>query len=563
MSPFRSIQFYKSDILNLLFYCSLAFLPATMTNAQKVVQVLQPQTYSWFEGGQQISDSTARFFLTSKKSANFSHDQALLIEQWKRDSFQIEQPKDSSWPIINAAFDLIHLPLKEGSAIIGSNSFECDILFSELTFFTKEGNVKWHMGYEEEYFNNAGILSIGQVGEDAMAITLIDDSVIYFNFDGEEIHYIVPPPVYSMVLYNNTHVYGAQLDRLYKLGLDFEELEYIDTDTIEFFGVGGDARFLLGTSSGLLLIDDLLDIRAANSEIKNVISGKRIDSLIWVINHDGLFQLDSQLNTLHFFPIEPAESMKFLWSYNDTVFVVSDFHGIQHSDFVVRQYVPDKIITSKPIDISITNLNLPDQVIFEEWNGYPFAHTYRFDFIDIEVWNQSMDTITSLVINCDWGEYFSNCAYILNEWKVDSIEILPQNKKLISLGQFITEPVYYFSVNRNFCFWVDYANGKPDIMPQNDAMCRKAEIVSNISNLEANDKVIVYPNPAFDHIIIHIESDHNPKEVKIYTSDGALVESVVVYDDREKISTLYYPPGLYYLIIREKNKVFHQRFVKQ
>jgi len=230
---------------------------------------------------------------------------------------------------------------------------------------------------------------------------------------------------------------------------------------------------------------------------------------------------------------------------------------------VVRQYVPDKIITSKPIDISITNLNLPDQVIFEEWNGYPFAHTYRFDFIDIEVWNQSLDTITSLVINCDWGEYFSNCAYILHEWKVDSIEILPQNKKLISLGQFITDPVYYFSVNRNFCFWVDYANGKPDIMPQNDAMCKKAEIVSNISNLEANDQVIVYPNPASDYIIIHIESDHNPKEVKIYTSDGALVESVVVYDDREKISTLYYPPGLYYLIIREKNKVFHQRFVKQ
>src|SRR5687768_13224686 len=123
-------------------------LPAIITliiashvcSGQKLVASLQPTTYVDFMAAHEVSDSITRYYFTSRESRYKSYYLSYIIDfNNQSKTFNVQPLVENQFSVFTSSYELIVLPFPDGSSIIGSNGFQCDITASELLQVDADG----------------------------------------------------------------------------------------------------------------------------------------------------------------------------------------------------------------------------------------------------------------------------------------------------------------------------------------------------------------------------------------------------------------------------------------
>jgi len=530
--------------------------------SQEVVMVLQPVMNSYLRAGQQLTDSTARYFLGSRESNYLSNSNTYFADfNASTGELSIQSPVDTfegNWRYIAGSYEFFHVSIENGSAIIGSNGFECDITLAQLAYVTKEGTFNWLLDHSTSFPVDI-IDSIGFVALDVWAVIGENGQSHYFDVAGNELFYEEPPIVYFNIISQNGFNYGIRYDGVYKLNSDFESVMVFPINNPLFFHSAGNNEFVVSTLFGTVLLNEELEEISSNPEITRTFSIARTSDSFWMITPEGLYQVDSSLQVLDYYSPEPFETMRHVWAYHDTVFVGSEYNGNYHQDIVIRKYGPG-ITATNSIDVAITSLYIDTVIRVPDPGG--FGYSLLLDSVMVEIQNHGVDTITSLVINWDWQLFFAFCQSIYGEIIFENINIPPSQSQELQVGPFVTSP-FVAHIDQEFCFWVDFANRQPDVNPGNNRFCFETEIVNRINELSGNYNFSVSPNPAYDKITIDWGSEISNERLNINSGDGRLVYSTPVSGSNLTLDIQDWVTGVYYILIKNGDRINYLKFVKQ
>lgn len=535
---------------SVLLILSILVIMQQKSLSQELVASLQPTTFINIKGYQLINDSITRYFLTSDDSKFTSNDQVYIVDfNHLTKELDTRVLIDSQQYSLAAAFEIFLLPLFEGQSIVGSNGFECDITIADLLFLEKNGSVSWHLGWNE-ILANEFITSIGLVKKDVIIINT-NNLPIYLNINGDQEFFNLDPEAFYNVIKIKENYYGTNDDNIFKLNKEFEIIESIGGDSVSYFQQVDVDKFLVGTAVGTAIIDTHLNVVSSTFSVQNIVSGARSGDQFWVIDEEALHLLDADLMIDKTIMPEPREEMKYVSVFNDTAYVVSEYNGIHHKDFVMRKYVRETTLPSASMNVSIESIQMPDTILREIWNGLPYAFTLRFDSLGIDVFNHSVDTIHSLNINVDWSSEIW-CLSYHRQWDFDELEILPQQMATLQLEPFITDVMYY-GAPPQFCFWVDFANQQPDIYPDDNLLCGDAEIINKTIDPAQVKDFLIYPNPADEIIYVSSKSNDKIDRVNIYNCQVVLLYSVEGNNDIMEVPVEFLPPGMYLVGIEKRD----------
>jgi hypothetical protein len=90
-----------------------------------------------------------------------------------------------------------------------------------------------------------------------------------------------------------------------------------------------------------------------------------------------------------------------------------------------------------------------------------------------------------------------------------------------------------------------------------------ARDVNNASQLQAENSVMIYPNPAHENINIRLSSLQQGAMFVVYDANGKIVLSHRMTNSTKTISVKSLASGVYYVQIRNGKNVTTQKVVKQ
>jgi hypothetical protein len=98
-----------------------------------------------------------------------------------------------------------------------------------------------------------------------------------------------------------------------------------------------------------------------------------------------------------------------------------------------------------------------------------------------------------------------------------------------------------------------------------DTACQEIEVkaVSNTTYQADQDQWQLYPNPAGE--ILHLQTETPIETIQIFDATGREIRSYSVAPSKEGITVhiRQLPGGLYYLVLRLKDRVWSGKFVKR
>ncbi len=550
----KQFLFYNSFII--IFY--LIFLQPL--RSQEVVKVLQPNTTIGIKQYQQVNDSICRYLLTTNRSGNASNESAHYIDYYFASGKFVDNKliDSAGYSLLPDAYDLFQLKLADGLSIVASNGFECDILVSGLICIDKTGEVKWHKEYSD-FFQNGLLTGLGLVSNNIFAVISGDSTIKYYDLEGIETDISPILPVYSDIVYVNQSYYGTNDNRIYRLDDDFNVVNSHSTDSLIFFQYLGDNLFLLETLNGIETLDESLNTFTTSNLFSGIQSGTLLNGEIWLINNNGLDHLSADLSPIEFFPPEDFETMKFISTFHDTVFVASEYQGTFHSDFVIRSYLGSQVHLPVQMDISIEQLAFPEMVHVDQLPQFPEDFYLRFDSMGIEIRNRGLQTLHSCTVNCDWGTD-AYCVYFQRDWKIDSLNLLPGENEWIQLGSFSTE-LLTLGAGPEFCYWVDFPNELTDVAPDNDVGCGIANLVVGTENPNFGNGFKIYPNPARDHITLNEPTALDCKDIYFYDLSGKLALHQLMESTSQGISITSLHSGMYTVVLKGKHSTAYSTLI--
>jgi aminopeptidase N len=177
---------------------------------------------------------------------------------------------------------------------------------------------------------------------------------------------------------------------------------------------------------------------------------------------------------------------------------------------------------------------------FDQWyfgEGYPI---YAID------WHYSQDTLYINSLQTTSAE--TRFANVLLEFGIR------QNNKdsLISLRQ-----------TNSFSNWKVYLPGAVSSVsfdPRHWLLCKAAGL-NNTKSEEVNTKFKVIPNPARDEVSIQFSGHLGNYMLYLADSTGKILDSKESESQNIMIDINNYPPGMYFIIIRNNNTFYHEKFV--
>lgn len=532
--------------------------------SQKTVIVTQPSLFVDFAKAHQINDSIVKYYLTSSSTKSASNDHLIVLtfnlnnQQVHTDT--LRDPVDNYFRL-RSAYGFWSILMPDGSLILGTNNFECDITFSELIYYDKNGNVIWYIDpYEFEiYIQN--IQSIGLVSSDVLAIEQSGEQPwLYIALSGEQKYFDIPPPVYYNPFKLNGYWYVTRDDKVLKLNDSFEVVSYYSTDSIRFFQPVSDGKLLVGAGNNIYLLDTLLNELNASADLPESISGEASENSIWIATNDAIYELDTNLVILTSYSPQPNETVHYVSSKGQKAYVASTYDGLVHQDFVIREYAEDTTFNPTLHDLSLA-IQIPEKVIRIPNEQIPYLYQLRFDSILFVIKNNSIDTIESFNINYDWDTYYW-CSSIHGEWIIDSLQILPYDSGIVRLDSFITQNIG-FHVFDPFCFWVDFPDINTDVQPLNNYQCGNAEIVLGTTPSVADKGImVIYPNPSSNKIYVNSGSLNVADEIRIYTADGYQIHFKSNCQMPCEVIIKDLLPGIYRIQVITDNRTETKSFVK-
>jgi hypothetical protein len=486
----------------------------------------------------------------------------LFISDWKVEPLERETylPHDTSgFNVLWGAYQLSLLAMPNGNAIIVSNHFECDFGGTDVAFMGADGEVKWLLGSFEIEPSPYRIREVGLVSNDVLALLSDDMDPIYISFEGEQVYYGSPPSVYTHILYYDDFIYGYLDHQWVQLDSAFEVINLLPVDTVTVaYSVG--SSLLVQTNEGLLLMDSALQVKSENENMFGIRSAAHVGEYFGVIDSLHFYVLDSALQIIRQEQAQPQEEFNFIAAKQDTAFIWSTYHGIRHSDFVIRKYLPVPIPDIPAIDLELAQIMLPDTIFV---NGYgPYSLEFFFDTFFLEVINHSADTIAQFRLELDWAAFGIQCDTYQKQWQLDSLYLLPGESRVIPIDSFTAGPISY-GYHSPFCFWIESPNGLPDPDPSNNYTCEGALLATHNDDPSADGNFKIYPNPVSDEMHIEInELAADDLVCNIYSASGIWMDHFKLEDRSNTFSVRDLSDGLYFLKISDDQGHFRtQKFV--
>lgn len=87
-------------------------------------------------------------------------------------------------------------------------------------------------------------------------------------------------------------------------------------------------------------------------------------------------------------------------------------------------------------------------------------------------------------------------------------------------------------------------------------------INTGITNIEDDNSIVIYPNPATDQLFISI-SDYQNTTMEIFNIQGQLCHTQTLQSDNTEINIAHLQNGLYLLKIKSQAKVEVRKFIKE
>jgi hypothetical protein len=137
-------------------------------------------------------------------------------------------------------------------------------------------------------------------------------------------------------------------------------------------------------------------------------------------------------------------------------------------------------------------------------------------------------------------------------------------------GSFVADSAYQYIVIGNF--FDDTLTSHIKFYDNGYSECASYYFVENvdvtedtmtgINNIELQNKIKVYPNPAQNFITIEINGKSlNNAQLKIYDLLGIVKDKYPLNKNKEQINISQYPAGFYLLGISTKNKYFYKKLI--
>lgn len=545
---------------------SICFLYIALTcmkaNGQCLFQTLKPALFSSYQAGLSLDSNSFRFLALSRPSSHGSFQNTLILD-WnvEDDSFQISSPTVPPWniPVLYANYELKILPFANGDCIIMGNSFDCDAAPPVVVMYlNKNGSIKWHNLEDDQnelYYGD----SLGLVNANVVAVFSANGNNLYYTFDGLRVEYTSPPPLYTSAYVDTNAYFGFREGKYFKLNKLFEEISSYPIDTIYVFQPLGVNSFLLSGKNEMILLDSNLQVKSTTSLLSAVTSVTKTGSLIYAVAGNQLFVMDTALQIIEVYPPVPAEKMRMVHSNDDSVMVISQYHGLNHDDLVARKYKYDQKYTIPNTNLVFQSVEVPDTVLIKYPVGQFGGFVFCFDTISFHLYNDGSDTIKSFDLRLDWSSILGFCDYYKDQWHMDGISIPPQGYYDFQLIDYRTDTTGLY-LHGPYCFWVEMPNGLPDQSPEDDKACESAVLYLGVQDLVSSDEVVLYPNPVSDFLTI--QTEYIPalnRRCKIYSYAGNLVDEFNVNESSYLYSVSGLLPGLYCIFISDQFGRFSNR----
>ncbi|MEP6792994.1 MAG: T9SS type A sorting domain-containing protein [Saprospiraceae bacterium] len=517
-----------------------------------MIQRFDPNLLTNFETGQVLQNNSHRFYCTSRKSSYESHIQPNIID-WNVDELSMQtwfaEDIKFGYPLLSGAYKLFLIALPNDDAIVVANIFNCDFGGTDIVYVTSDQQTKWYLpGHDIDPYPYE-INEIGIVDKDVLALIMEGEETLYIDFDGVQRTYDIEPDIYTHMFYQDQSIYGYRDHHWYQLDTAFQVVHSIEVDTITFICALGH-HLLLQTNEELFLVDESLNVLYGNVDLKNIHGACSINTGICIISDDHVYFVDSTIQVIQEFASLAQEKLQYVAASGDTAFVLSQYDGLKHSDFVIREYVMNEVTVVPALDLRFNSLILPDTVFIYNPLGEFWSNQLIFDTVFLNITNNSTDTIHKFRVECDWSPIgVVMCTDYQKTWDLDQLLFLPGETRIFKLNPFRTDSITY-GYHSPFCFWIESPNGLPDIDPTDNSACDATRLTVGTELVESKTPLDIYPNPAGDFVIIEMEKATEQKLFgSIYNLMGNRVQNFEMRNQVVEIPVTDLASGLYFIVI--------------
>lgn len=477
----------------------LLLLVSNVTKAQ--THVITNTTYNYFQGIQEFPDSVLQVFMVNRESKSWRWDfaqNAVIGSNIK--AAEVFHLKDSTGEFARYPAEKVHvLSLPNDSTVLGIDQFHCDIdIASVLVFVSDRGKIRKEITIDE----NDGwgkIQKLGMVRPNIIGV-LLEGVDYYFDLDGNRIQFPEIERIYSNVAPLGANFIGSVDKGIYLLDQNFETLEVeFASDSILNIDVSGGDALLVITSNEVLIYNDLLEFIRASQDLDSIFSAKKINDRYWIGTENGLYELDTMLGMLNYFPDSEYEEIRWLGNWRDSLLIITQYNGINHTEIGVRKLAIEQEIKLEGPDISITQISIPQDVPIVISTYCPSFPGLFFDHMLISVTNHSESIISEFNIGCDFGGP-GQCISFQKTWHIDTVLLLPNETVTIFIDSFTMNCV--IPGGKNFCAWTFSPNDTPDVNPANDKFCDTISILNTNPTVENRLIDPVYTDTYVSHQIL-------------------------------------------------------------
>ena len=528
----------------------LLILNSIYANSQEIVQRLDPGLINVYQTSSYIPAFGKRILISTSKSGHKSYDFGYGID-WSENQGQAEVWPSSDSLSINdlpySANSISSITFTSGDMMVYSNDFDCDFTFSEILFIRADRSIPWHLASWD--FQEPGyiISPPGMVDKQTFAFLTSQYDTIYVDLNGNQTDIGGNPNIYTNTLIHPDRYLGYNSGWWTSLDTNFQELHSTFIDSIIWVGDLG-LYHLVQSDSKLYYLDDDLQVLASNDQFRNCHAASKMGSRLAILNDNSCFVLDSLLQTIAIFPASPQEEMKDILTHDDTIFVLSSYNGIRHSDLLVRKYIINDTLPATPLDISLDVLSIPDTIPVEQDDPPWGSIKFYFNSIKLQISNNSSDTIWNCRVELDWGGIYFCCTY-QHTWVLEDMALAPQESKQFTIDTFVMDAPYC-GFHTPFCFWIESPNNQPDINPTDNYLCQPAKLVTGEAAILADSDFQLVPNPADQWVYL---PPGFYDDVYIFGLDGSLIKHIPGLEDTQiYIGDL--PGGIYFLRCSDHQK---------
>ncbi len=487
---------FEIAIVNRIIFIVLILFSCTGMYAQ--THIVSPSTYNYFQGVQEFPDSLVRIFMTNRESYSWEWDFAHSGDIGRNlKSTIVDYFKDTSGERTTIPAERMYvLKMPGGPTVMGVDQFHCDIDISSVMAIVSDSGLIMKEVTIDENESWGEIQKFGLVRPDVVGI-LLDWNTHYFDAQGNRVQFPEEQDIYTKAMPFGTNYIGCIDNKLYKLGQAFEHLdvEFI-SDSILDIAMIGESKILVFTSKEVHICNDQLTILQSNLSLDSIITAKAFNDRIWIGAKDGLYELDTLLQLLQFYPDSDYEQIQWLGGWQDSLLIITQYNGINHAEIGLKKFAPDQVINLLGPDISITQMFIPENLPLVYSIYCPSSPGLYFDQIVMTVTNHSEEVISEFSVGCDFGGS-SQCLSFQKIWKVDTVMLLPHESVNIFIDSFTMDCV--IPNGREFCAWTFSPNDTHDPNPANDEFCDTISILN--TNPPVENKLI--STSYFDTYVSH------------------------------------------------------------